>query len=98
MQPAAAEVDVTFQVDMSEYAGAYGSVNINGSFNGWCGACAAMTDADADGIFDITISLAPGTYEYKFTLDGWTAQEEFVPRVLLVQVPLTATPTALRSD
>ena len=75
--PAAAEVDVTFQVDMSEYGGAYGSVNINGSFNGWCGGCAAMTDADADGIFDITIPLAPGTYEYKFTLDGWTAQEEF---------------------
>ncbi|HAY56883.1 MAG TPA: hypothetical protein DCX49_05550, partial [Flavobacteriales bacterium] len=75
--PAAAEVDVTFQVDMSQYTGTYGSVNINGSFNGWCGGCAAMTDGDADGIFDITIPLSLGTYEYKFTLDGWTAQEEF---------------------
>ena len=75
--PAAAEVDVTFQVDMSQYTGTYGSVNINGSFNGWCGGCATMTDGDADGIFDITIPLSLGTYEYKFTLDGWTAQEEF---------------------
>lgn len=71
------QVDVTFQVDMNDYTGTYGSVNLNGSFNGWCGACAAMTDADADGVFDLTISLDPGTYEYKFTLDGWTAQEEF---------------------
>lgn len=71
------QVDVTFQVDLNDYTGAYGTVNLNGSFNGWCGACAAMTDADADGVYDLTISLAPGTYEYKFTLDGWTAQEEF---------------------
>lgn len=71
------QVDVTFQVDLNDYAGAYGTVNLNGSFNGWCGACAAMTDADADGVYDLTISLAPGSYEYKFTLDGWTAQEEF---------------------
>ena len=71
------EVDVTFQVDLGDYAGAFGSVNLNGSFNGWCGGCAAMTDANADGVYDLTISLVPGTYEYKFTLDGWTAQEEF---------------------
>ena len=76
--PAPDPVDVTFQVDMSQYAGTYGTVNINGGFNGWCGGCAVMTDADADGIFDITISLVPGTHEYKFTLDGWTAQEEFI--------------------
>ena len=75
--PTPAPVDVTFQVDMSQYVGAYGTVNINGGFNGWCGGCAVMTDADADGIFDITIALTPGTHEYKFTLDGWTAQEEF---------------------
>ena len=71
------QVDVTFQVDLNDYAGAYGTVNLNGSFNGWCGACAAMTDTDADGVYDLTISLAPGSYQYKFTLDGWTAQEEF---------------------
>lgn len=70
-------VDVTFQVDMSDYAGAFGTVNLNGSFNAWCGGCAALTDGDADGVYDIVVALEPGTYEYKFTLDGWTAQEEF---------------------
>ena len=75
--PVAPAVDVTFQVDMSQYQGTYGTVNINGSFNGWCGACATMTDDDGDGVFSITIGLSPATYEYKFTLDGWTAQEEF---------------------
>ena len=75
--PVAPAVDVTFQVDMSQYQGTYGTVNINGSFNGWCGACATMTDDDGDGVYSITIGLSPATYEYKFTLDGWTAQEEF---------------------
>ena len=70
-------VDVTFQVDLSDYAGAFGTVNLNGSFNGWCGACAAMTDDNSDGVYSVTVPLAPDTYEYKFTLDGWTAQEEF---------------------
>lgn len=68
---------VTFEVDMSQYTGTYGTVNLNGSFNGWCGGCAVMTDADADGVYEITIDLPQGTYEYKFTLDGWNAQEEF---------------------
>ncbi|MGB2229217.1 MAG: hypothetical protein ACPHZB_06805, partial [Flavobacteriales bacterium] len=68
---------VTFKVDMSQYAGTYGTVNLNGSFNGWCGACAEMTDADADGIYELAVDLAGGTVEYKFTLDGWNAQEEF---------------------
>lgn len=68
---------VTFQVDMSEYTGTYGTVNLNGSFAGWCGACIPMDDSDADGIYTVTVDIAPDTIEYKFTLDGWTAQEEF---------------------
>ena len=73
-----AQNQVTFQVDMSEYMGpAYGGVFLNGNFNGWCGACAPMSDADGDGIWSITIDLGNGTFEYKFTLDGWTGQEMF---------------------
>ena len=49
--PVAPAVDVTFQGDMSQYQGTYGTVNINGSFNGWCGACATMTDDDGDGVY-----------------------------------------------
>ena len=72
-------VNLTFQVDMNQYAEgyAYGGVFVNGSFNSWCGGCNPMNDDDADGIWTLTVSLLPGTYEYKFTLDGWNYQEEF---------------------
>ncbi|MBI1265938.1 MAG: hypothetical protein GC193_00765 [Cryomorphaceae bacterium] len=69
--------DVTFSIDLQQYAGAYTDVNINGTFNGWCGACAIMEDLDGDLTYDITIQLQEGYYEYKFTLDGFTAQENF---------------------
>ena len=29
--------DVLFRVDMTEYSGLFTTVNLNGSFNGWCG-------------------------------------------------------------
>ena len=55
------------------------TANVNGTFNGWCGACNAMTDANSDSIWEATISLPPGTIEYKFTVDGWTGQEMLTP-------------------
>ena len=36
-----------------------------------------MTDADGDGVYSLAVPLSAGSIEYKFTLDGWTAQEEF---------------------
>ena len=69
--------DVTFKVDMSEYTEAFTMVNLNGTFNDWCGPCAVMTDDDNDNVYEITVSLlASDTAEYKFTLDGWDVQEE----------------------
>ena len=62
---------------MSQFEGAFGTVNLNGNFAGWCGGCIAMSDDNADGIYDVTVELSAGQIEYKFTLDGWTAQEEF---------------------
>jgi hypothetical protein len=70
--------NVTFQVDMTNVSG-FTAANVNGTFNNWCGGCATMTDANADNIWDITISLAAGTYEYKFTADGWNQQESLTP-------------------
>jgi len=71
-------VNVTFQVDMSQYAEpyAFGGVFVNGSFNGWCGVCNPLTDMGG-GLWSVTLPLNPGTIEYKFTLDGWNYQEEF---------------------
>ena len=70
---------VTLSVDMSQYTGpAFTTVNLNGTFNNWCGACNAMTDANMDGVWDITLPIGAGPIEYKFTLDGWNGQEQFV--------------------
>ncbi len=75
-----AQVDtVTFKVDMNDYTGSFTTVNVNGSFNGWCGACNAMADPDMDGVWEVKLPISSDTIEYKFTLDGWTAQENFNP-------------------
>jgi 1,4-alpha-glucan branching enzyme len=70
--------NVTFKVDMSNVSG-FSVANVNGTFNNWCGACANMTDVNADNIWEITIDLPAGTYEYKFTADGWNQQENLTP-------------------
>ena len=74
--------DVTFKVDMSQYSGSQGSgytVNLNGTFNGWCGSCNPMTDADNDSVWEITLPLTiADTIRYKFTVNGWSDQENFV--------------------
>ena len=71
--------NVTFSVDMSNANLAEGDVvNVNGTFNGWCGGCNPMTDDDGDGVYTITMPLTTNTmYEYKFTINGWNAQEQF---------------------
>ncbi len=70
--------NVTFRVDMTN-APAFTVANVNGTFNNWCGPCAAMTDANSDNVWEITIALNAGTYEYKFTADGWNSQENLTP-------------------
>ena len=73
--------NVTFSVDMNTYAGSQTApytVNINGTFNGWNGTSDPMSDADGDGVWDVTLSLNSGTsIEYKFTVNGWSDQENF---------------------
>ena len=69
---------ITFKVDMNNYGGTFTTANVNGTFNGWCGACNPMSDADMDGIWEVSLPLpANDTIEYKFTVDGWTDQENF---------------------
>lgn len=71
--------NVTFRVNMNTVGDPYTTPEVNGSFNGWCGGCAAMTEPDLDGIWEITIPLAPGYYEYKFAYDSWAGQENLIP-------------------
>jgi hypothetical protein len=70
---------VTFNVDMSQYELAEGdTVHVNGEFTGWCGSCGnEMSDDDGDGIYTITFDLEPGSYFWKYTVNGWDAQEGF---------------------
>lgn len=71
--------NVTFKVDMNAYKGAsFTTVNVNGTFNGWCGTCNALTDTDKDGVWETTLPLPQDSIEFLFTLDGWTAKETMV--------------------
>ena len=68
--------NVTFNVDMSQAPVSFTTPELNGTFNNWCGSCAAMSDPENDGIWSITVPLDPGVYTYKFSYDNWTGQEE----------------------
>ncbi len=79
---------VTFNVDMSNYPGSFTNVNLNGQnhneqgLGSWCGDCITMADDDGDNIYSATVPLEAYSYEFKFTTDGWTSQEEFDADVL----------------
>ncbi|HPH83481.1 MAG TPA: hypothetical protein PL185_12965, partial [Flavobacteriales bacterium] len=66
--------DVTFQIDMQNVTG-FTTPEVNGTFNSWCGNCNAMTDANSDGIWEVTLALPAGNYEYKYSYDAWAGQE-----------------------
>lgn len=70
--------NVTFQVDMSQQTG-FTTPEVNGAFNGWCGSCNPMTDANNDGVWEVTLALPAGTYEYKYSADAWGTQETLTP-------------------
>tara|TARA_B100001287_G_scaffold273133_1_gene276011 strand:+ start:110 stop:1861 length:1752 start_codon:yes stop_codon:yes gene_type:complete len=79
------EYNVTFQLDLRGVTNInYINPELNGIFNGWCGNCAQMTDNNNDSIWEITIPLLEGSgpnpnalgWEYKFSADNWTIQEE----------------------
>jgi hypothetical protein len=75
--PVIGNPNVTFSVDMSQYTGTIATgVFLNGSFNNWCGECTPMTNI-GNNIWETTVSLPAGGIQYKFTIDGWNAQEEF---------------------
>ena len=69
---------ITFQVDMSFTTG-FTTPTVNGSFDNWCGNCHPMTDANSDGIWELTMNLPAGNYEYKFAYDNWAGQESLNP-------------------
>ena len=74
--PPPATSNVTFQVDMNQVTAGFTTPEVNGLWNNWCGNCNAMTDANGDGIWEVTLPLLEGSnQEYKFSADAWTIQE-----------------------
>ena len=66
--------NVTFRLNMNGLTG-FIKPEVNGSFNNWCGNCNPMSDSNNDGIWETTINLNSGLYEYKFSFDNWAGQE-----------------------
>ncbi len=72
---------VVFEVDLSQET-LQGAVFITGAtIDDWCGSCIPMNDVDGDGIYTVTLDLAPGPLEYKFLNGGWSNAETFDPEV-----------------
>jgi hypothetical protein len=69
--------DVTFQVDMNDYAGTVSNVYVNADFNSWCGTCDELLDPDSDGVYTGTFAAATGFIEYKYIVNA--EEEEFSP-------------------
>ena len=64
---------VSFSIDMNDSAypnNDYNSVVINGSWNGWQGWGVSLVDDNQDGIFEGSLELDNGTYEYVVAVTG----------------------------
>jgi len=70
--------NVNFKVNMNNYSGNFDQVYISGQFNDWSGDANPLQDDDLDGIWEGSIVVPNGGYEYKITLDNWAKQEEFL--------------------
>lgn len=69
---------VTFTVHAEKGKAVY----VAGEFNDWNPTAKKMAYKAKDGIYAATVKLAPGTYQYKFVIDGtWAADPENVDSV-----------------
>ncbi len=73
-------IDVTFRVNMQDQTVGANGVHVAGTFNGWNTSSTVMTDANSDGIYEATVSVAAGTaISYKFLNGNDWGQDESVP-------------------
>ena len=80
--------DVTFKLDMNQYAGTFSKAYVSGTFNSFSGDANELLDADGDKVYESTLSLPVGLYEYKFTLDNGAQQEQFSPTSACTQTTI----------
>ncbi len=72
--PCAVATEITFKVDMNQSCMDFATegVNLMGTVTDWDSG-AAMDDGDGDGVYELTVGLQPGDFEYKFRVGegGW---------------------------
>ena len=73
------EVDVTFSVDMFNETVSADGIHLAGDFQGWFPDSTEMTDADGDGVFEVTVTMEPATIQFKFINGADWAGAELVP-------------------
>ncbi|HWU91080.1 MAG TPA: glycogen-binding domain-containing protein [Kofleriaceae bacterium] len=56
-------------------------IYLAGNFNNWTpdNAQYLMKDDDGDGVWSITVKLGPGSYQYKYVIDGQWTQDPYGP-------------------
>jgi len=75
-KPVAKSVTFTLHADKGK------AVYLAGEFNGWDPTAKKMSYKAASGLYATTLKLTPGTYQYKFVMDGtWCADPENVNAV-----------------
>ncbi|MCA1763541.1 MAG: T9SS type A sorting domain-containing protein [Flavobacteriales bacterium] len=81
-----AQVDVTFQVDMNGETVSENGVHVAGNWQDeagfpeeWNPGSSELTDGDGDGIYELSVTVPPGMYEYKFVNDNDWPGVEGVP-------------------
>ena len=70
---------ITFKVDVNALPTAVDSVFVVGNFNQYCNTCNPLTDANKDGLWELTLPLSNDTLTYKFAYKSIAnyVQEQF---------------------
>lgn len=86
-----AQFNVTFQVGMNYQTVGPNGVHIAGNFQAaagfpgdWDPSTTEMTDANGDGIYEVTVSLPAGDYQFKYVNGNAWGSDESVPAGCLV--------------
>ena len=75
-KPVAKEVTFTVHAEKGK------NVFVAGEFNGWDPTAKKMAYKAKEGVYAASLKLEPGTYQYKFVIDGtWCADPENVNSV-----------------
>lgn len=75
--PVPSKVNIKFSVDTKNITlNANDTITLNGTFNGWCGACTPMNKTPGTNIWTTTVALDTATdFEFKYAVGAWVSSE-----------------------